>query len=169
VPLVAAASPLSLNLTFPVEIVVFLALLYLLARYVFPPIVKALDARKQQISQALAEAEAARREVDEARQKEKTDLADARRQAQEILDKAQKLGEELRDELRQKGREEQEAMLTRARAELAQEREQAVSQLRRQVADLVLSATQKILEEELDPKRQRRLIDEALAEVDLSA
>ncbi|HUY10505.1 MAG TPA: F0F1 ATP synthase subunit B [Candidatus Dormibacteraeota bacterium] len=168
-PLVAAASPLSLNLTFPVEIVVFLALLYLLARYVFPPIVKALDARKQQISQALAEAEAARREVDEARQKEKTDLADARRQAQEILDKAQKLGEELRDELRQKGREEQEAMLTRARAELAQEREQAVSQLRRQVADLVLSATQKILEEELDPKRQRRLIDEALAEVDLSA
>jgi F-type H+-transporting ATPase subunit b len=169
VPLVAAASPLSLNLTFPVEIVVFLALLYLLARYVFPPIVKALDARKQQIAQALAEAEAARREVEGARQQEKTDLADARRQAQEILDKAQKLGEELREELRQKGREEQEAMLTRARAELAQEREQAVGQLRRQVADLVLSATQKILEEELDPKRQRRLIDEALAEVELSA
>ncbi|MGA7172189.1 MAG: F0F1 ATP synthase subunit B [Candidatus Dormiibacterota bacterium] len=168
-PLVAAASPLSLNLTFPVEIVVFLALLYLLARYVFPPIVKALDARKQQIALALAEAEAARREVEEARRQEKTDLADARRQAQEILDKAQKLGEELREELRQKGREEQEAMLTRARAELAQEREQAVSQLRRQVADLVLSATQKILEEELDPKRQRRLIDEALAEVELSA
>ncbi|HEY6538254.1 MAG TPA: F0F1 ATP synthase subunit B [Candidatus Dormibacteraeota bacterium] len=164
-----AASPLSLNLTFPVEIVVFLALLYLLSRYVFPPIVRALDSRKQQIGQALSEAEAARREVDQARQQEKSDLADARRQAQEILDRAEKLGEELREELRQKGREEQEAMLTRARAELAQEREQAVTQLRRQVADLVLLATTKILEEELDQKRQRRLIDEALAEVDLRA
>ena len=168
-PPVAAASPLSLNLTFPVEIVVFLALLYLLSRYVFPPIVKALDSRKQQIAQALSEAEAARREVAEARQREKSDLADARRQAQEILDRAQQLGEELREELRQKGREEQEAMLARARAELAQERAQAVSQLRRQVADLVLGATEKILQEELDQKRQRRLIDEALAEVDLSA
>jgi F-type H+-transporting ATPase subunit b len=166
---VAANSPLSLNLTFPVEIVVFLALVYLLSRYVFPPISNALKVRQQQIAQALSEAEAARREVDEARQKEKSGLADARRQAQEILDRAEKLGEELREELRQKGRQEQEAMITRARAELAQEREQAVSQLRRQVADLVLLATQKILEEELDQKRQRRLIDEALAEVDLSA
>ncbi|HVC22131.1 MAG TPA: F0F1 ATP synthase subunit B [Candidatus Dormibacteraeota bacterium] len=168
-PLVAANSPLSLNLTFPVEVVVFLALLYLLSRYVFPPINNALKTRQRQIAQALSEAEAARREVDQARQKEKSDLADARRQAQEILDRAEKLGEELREELRQKGRQEQEAMITRARAELAQEREQAVSQLRRQVADLVLLATQKILEEELDQKRQRRLIDEALAEVDLSA
>jgi F-type H+-transporting ATPase subunit b len=169
VPVVAAANALTLNFTFVVDIVLFLALLYLLRKYVFPYLDDAIRKRQQQIAQALSEAEAARREVDEARQKEKSDLADARRQAQEILDRAEKLGEELREELRQKGRQEQEAMITRARAELAQEREQAVSQLRRQVADLVLLATQKILEEELDQKRQRRLIDEALAEVDLSA
>ena len=168
-PLVAAANPLALNLTFVVDIVVFLALLYLLSKYVFPVIDKALKARQQQVTLALSEAEAARRELEVARQKERSDLAEARHQAQEILDRAQKLGEELREELRQKGREEQEAMLTRARAELAQEREQAVSQLRRQVADLVLLATSKILREELDQKRQRRLIDEALHEVDLSA
>jgi F-type H+-transporting ATPase subunit b len=167
--MVAAASPLSLNLTFPVEIVVFLVLLYLLSRYVFPPIDKALRARQHLIAQSLSEAEKARREVEEAKKKERSDLAEARHQAQEILDQAQKLGEELREELRQKGREEQEAMLTRARAELTQEREKAISQLRNQVADLVLMATTKVLQEELDPKRQRRLIDEALGEVDLSA
>lgn len=167
--LVAAASPLSLNLTFLVEIVVFLVLLYLLSRYVFPPINKALRARQQLIARSLSEAEEARREVEEAKKKERADLAEARHQAQEILDRAQKLGEELREELRQKGREEQDAMLTRARAELAQEREKAVSQLRNQVADLVLMATTKVLLEELDPTRQRRLIDEALGEVDLSA
>jgi F-type H+-transporting ATPase subunit b len=166
---VASASPLSLNLTFPVEIVVFLVLLYLLSRYVFPPIDKALRARQQLIARSLSEAEEARREVEEAKRKERADLAEARHQAQEILDRAQKLGEELREELRQKGREEQDAMLARARAELAQEREKAVSQLRNQVADLVLLATTKVLQEELDPKRQRRLIDEALGEVDLSA
>ncbi|MGB6770463.1 MAG: F0F1 ATP synthase subunit B [Candidatus Dormiibacterota bacterium] len=167
--LVAAASPLSLNLTFLVEIVVFLVLLYLLSRYVFPPVNNALRARQQLIARSLSEAEEARREVEEAKKKERADLAEARHQAQEILDRAQKLGEELREELRQKGREEQEAMLTRARAELAQEREKAVSQLRNQVADLVLMATTKVLQEELDPTRQRRLIDEALGEVDLSA
>lgn len=165
----ASASPLSLNLTFPVEIVVFLVLLYLLSRYVFPPINKALRDRQQLIARSLSEAEEARREVEEARKKERADLAETRHQAQEILDRAEKLGEELREELRQKGREEQEAMLTRARAELAQERDKAVSQLRNQVADLVLMATTKVLQEELDPKRQRRLIDEALGEVDLSA
>jgi F-type H+-transporting ATPase subunit b len=165
----AAASPLSLNLTFPVEIVVFLVLLFLLSRYVFPPINKALQARQHLIAESLAEAEKARREVEEAKKKERADLAEARHQAQEILDRAQKLGEELREELRQKGREEQEAMLTRARAELGQEREKAVSQLRNQMADLVMMATTKVLQEELDPRRQRRLIDEALGEVDLSA
>jgi F-type H+-transporting ATPase subunit b len=166
---VAAASPLSLNLTFPVEIVVFLVLLYLLSRYVFPPINKALQARQQLIARSLSEAEEARREVEEARKKERSDLAQARHQAQEILDRAQLLGEELQEDLRQKGHEEQEAMLIRARAELALEREKAVSQLRNQVVELVLMATTKVLQEELDPKRQRRLIDEALREVDLSA
>jgi F-type H+-transporting ATPase subunit b len=169
VPLVASASPLSLNLTFPVEVVVFLALLYLLSRYVFPYIDKALKSRQQTIAEALSEAEKARCEVEQARQKESSDLAEARRQAQEIMDRAQKLGDELREELRQKGREEQEAMLVRARAELAQERERAVSELLGQVADLVLATTTKILEEELDQTRQRRLIDKALREVDLSA
>jgi F-type H+-transporting ATPase subunit b len=169
VPLVAATSPLALNLTFVVDIVVFLVLLYLLSKYVFPPIDKALRSRQQAISQALSEAERARREVEEARQKERSDLAESRRQAQEILDRAQKLGEELREELRKKGREEQEAMLVRARAELTKEREQAVTELRRQVADLVLLTTTRILKEELDPKRQQRLIDQALSEVDLSA
>jgi F-type H+-transporting ATPase subunit b len=169
VPLVAATSPLSLNLTFLVDVVVFLALLYLLSKYVFPYIDRALKSRQQAIAQALSEADEARREVEQARQKERSDLAESRRQAQEILDRAQKLGEELREELRQKGHEEQEAMLVRARAELAQEREKAVAELLRQVADLVLATTTKILEEELDQTRQRRLIDQALREVDLSA
>ncbi len=167
--LLAASSPLSLNLTFPVEILVFLGLLFLLARYAFPQLDGALRRRQAAIAQALDEAAKARRESSEARQQERTELAEARHQAQEILDRAQQLGEELREELRQKGREEQEAMLERARAEMAQERERAVAELRRQVADLVLAATTKILKEELDEQRQRRLIDQALEEVDLSA
>ena len=96
-------------------------------------------------------------------------MAEARAKAQEVLDRAQKLGDQLRDELRLKGEQEQQAMLERARAELAREREQAVLELRRQVADLVLLATTKVLQEELNPTRQRKLIDQALKEVDLSA
>ena len=167
--MVLASNPLALNLTFPVEIVVFLALLWLLRRYVFPPLDKALRARQAQIAQALGEAEQARKEAEQARELDRQEMADARLKAQEILDRAQQLGEQLREELRQKGEQEQQAMLERARAELAREREQAVLELRRQVADLVMLATTKVLQEELDPARQRRLIEQALKEVDLSA
>ena len=142
--IVAATNPLAVNATFIVEIVVFLALLWLLRRYVFPPLNNALKARQALIAQSLSEAEEARKEAERARTAE-------------------------RDELRLKGEQEQQAMLERARAELAREREQAVLELRRQVADLVLRATTKVLQEELNPTRQRKLIDQALKEVDLSA
>jgi F-type H+-transporting ATPase subunit b len=166
---VLAANPLAINATFIVEIVVFLALLWLLRRFVFPPLDKAIRARQAQIAQALGEAESARQEAEQARVSEREEMAEARAKAQEILDRAQQLGEQLRDELRQRGEQEQQAMLERARQELAREREQAVLELRRQAADLVMLATTKVLQEELDPTRQRRLIDQALKEVDLSA
>lgn len=167
--MVLASSPLSLNFTFIVEVVVFLALLWLLARYVFPPLTRALEARQKLIAQSLQEAERARQEAEKARVSEREEMAEARARAQEILDRAQQLGEQLREELRQRGEQEQQAMLERARAELQREREQAVSQLRRQVADLVVLATTRVLQEELDERRQRRLVEEALSEVDLSA
>ena len=167
--IVAAANPLALNATFIVEIVVFLALLWLLRRYVFPPLNNALKARQALIAQSLSEAEEARKEAEQARVAEREEMAEARAKAQEFIDRAQKLGDQLRDELRLKGEQDQQAMLERARAELAREREQAVLELRRQVADLVLRATTKVLQEELNPTRQRKLIDQALKEVDLSA
>ncbi len=167
--MVLASSPLSLNFTFVVEIVVFLVLLWLLARYVFPPLLRALEARQQLIAQSLQEAEKARQEAERSRASEMAEMAEARAKAQEILDRAQQLGEQLREELRQRGEAEQQAMLERARAELQREREQAVAELRRQVADLVVMATTRVLQEELDERRQLRLVEQALSEVDLSA
>ena len=156
--MVLASSPLSLNFTFVVEIVVFLVLLWLLARYVFPPLLRALEARQQLIAQSLQEAEKARQEAERSRASELEEMAEARAKAQEILDRAQQLGEQLREELRQRGEAEQQAMLERARAEL-----------RRQVADLVVMATTRVLQEELDERRQLQLVERALSEVDLSA
>ncbi|MHB1523084.1 MAG: F0F1 ATP synthase subunit B [Candidatus Dormibacteria bacterium] len=167
--MVLASSPLSLNFTFVVEIVVFLVLLWLLARYVFPPLLRALEARQQLIAQSLQEAEKARQEAERSRASEMAEMAEARAKAQEILDRAQQLGEQLREELRQRGEAEQQAMLERARAELQREREQAVAELRRQVADLVVMATTRVLQEELDERRQLQLVEQALSEVDLSA
>jgi F-type H+-transporting ATPase subunit b len=167
--IVAATNPLALNATFIVEIVVFLALLWLLRHYVFPPLNNALKARQALIAQSLSEAEEARKEAERARLAEREEMAEARAKAQEFIDRAQKLGDQLREELRLKGEQDQQAMLERARAELAREREQAVLELRRQVADLVVLATTKVLQEELNPTRQRKLIDQALKEVDLSA
>ncbi|HUY98499.1 MAG TPA: F0F1 ATP synthase subunit B [Verrucomicrobiae bacterium] len=168
-PVILSTNILIPNLTLVVEVVVFLGVLWILARYVYPPLDQAIQARQHKIAQSIHDAEQLKAAVEEGREQAQQALREARRQAQAILDQAQKLGEGLREELRTKGRQDQEAMLTRARAELEQERRRAVDDLRRQVADLSVAAASRILGRELDPATHQRLVADALSEVDLRA
>jgi len=168
-PVVASTNILIPNLTLVVEVVVFLGVLWILSRYVYPPLDTAIRARQQKIAQSIHDAEQLRVDVESGRQRAREELQEARRQAQAILAQAQKLGEDLREELRTRGRQDQETMLARARAELEQERRRAVDDLRRQVADLAVAAAGRVLATELDPATHARLVEHALAEVEWRA
>lgn len=159
------AQVIDLNGTVIVEIVTFLLMLAVLARYVYPEVVKIAEARQRAIAEQLREAEAARAEAEERLKEAEARLADARQTAVTVIDGANKSGEQLRQELKAKAEDESRRMLEGARKEIEAERDQAVRTVRGEVAALVVAATEKVIGVTLDEQRHRELIDSAIQEV----
>ncbi|MGA7912374.1 MAG: F0F1 ATP synthase subunit B, partial [Candidatus Dormiibacterota bacterium] len=134
-------------------------------RYVYPEIVRLAEARQRVVAEQLKEAEQSRADAEERLKEAEAKLADARKTAQNVLDAANKSGEQLRQELRQKAEEESRRTVEAARKEIETERDEAVRSVRREVSELVVAATEKVIGETLDDDTQRKLIDRAIAEV----
>ena len=139
-------------------IVIFLAVLAVLWRFAFGPILAAVNAREESINQALEEARTRQAAAERLLQEHKEQLADARRQAQEIVAEGREAAGRLQKELEGKAREESEAILTRARAEIEREKDAAVDAVRREAVDLALAAASKLLHEKLDGEQDRKLV-----------
>jgi F-type H+-transporting ATPase subunit b len=157
------------NLTLLISDIAFFVLLFLIARFLYRPIVQVLEARTRRIQEGLQAAEDAKKEREAARQEAGQRLEETRREGQALLDRIARQGEDLRKELEAKAKEQADAMIARARAEIAQEREGAVEDLRRQVADLSVLAAGRIIGESLDASKHRQLIDQAIEEAEIRA
>ncbi len=159
------AGVIDINGTVIVELITFLVMLAILARWVYPEIVKVAEARQRAVALQLTEAEKARVEA-EARLKEaQAKLDDARKTAQEVIDSAGKSAQQLRVEARAKADEDAKRIVDGAKKEIEAERERAIQSVRGEVANLVVSATEKVVGETLDAQKHRQLIDRAIAEV----
>jgi F-type H+-transporting ATPase subunit b len=163
--LAGEAGVITINGTVIVELVTFLIMLAVLARYVYPEIVKVAEARQRQIAEQLKEAEEARAAAEQRLKEAEERLNDARRTAQGVIDAAAKSAEQLRQEMRQKAEEESKRTVEAARKEIEAERDQAVRSVRSEVANLVVAATEKVIGETLDDDKHRQLIDKAIKEV----
>ena len=163
--LAAEAGVITINGTVIVELVTFLIMLAILARYVYPEIVKVAEARQRQIAEQLKEAEEARAAAEQRLKEAEQKLNDARKTAQGVIDAAAKSAEQLRQEMRQKAEEESKRTVEAARKEIEAERDQAVRSVRSEVANLVVAATEKVIGETLDDQKHRQLIDRAIVEV----
>ncbi len=161
----ASAGVVTIDGTVIVELITFLVMLGVLGRYVYPEIVKVAEARQQAIAQQLKDAEEARAKA-EAQLAEATEkLNDARKSAQSVIEAATKSAEQLRQELRQKADEDAKRTVENARKQIEAERDQAIRTVRTEVADLVVTATEKVIGETLDATKHRRLIERAIEEV----
>jgi ATP synthase, F0 subunit b len=163
--LAGVAGVIEINGTVIVELVTFLIMLAILARYVYPEVVKVAEARQRAIADQLKEAEQARTEAEQRLKEAEAKLTDARKTAQGVIDAATKSGEQVRQELKQKAEEESKRTVEAARKEIEAERERAVQSVRSEVANLVVAATEKVIGETLDDDKHRQLIDQAIAEV----
>ncbi|HEV2476978.1 MAG TPA: F0F1 ATP synthase subunit B [Candidatus Dormibacteraeota bacterium] len=159
------AGVIDINGTVIVEILTFLIMLAVLARYVYPQVVRLAEARQRTIADQLSQAEKARAEA-EARIKEaQANLDDARKTAQQVIDAANKSGEQLRQDLRQKAEEDARRIAESARQQIESERDKAIRSVRAEVADLVVQATEKVIGEALDERRHMALIQRSIEEV----
>ena len=163
--LAGVAGVIEINGTVIVELVAFLLMLVILARYVYPEIVKVAEARQRQVAEQLKEAEEARTAAEQRLSEAEAKLNEARTTAQSVIEAANKAGQQLRQELKEKAEAESKRTVEAARREIEAERDQAVRAVRSEVASLVVAATEKVIGETLDDQKHRDLIDKAIKEV----
>ncbi|HXW35844.1 MAG TPA: F0F1 ATP synthase subunit B, partial [Acidimicrobiales bacterium] len=149
------------NGTLIVEIIAFLIVLFVIWRYVLPPVNRALAERQKQIQDSLEAAEAARTEADETRAERQAILSEARENAREIVAQANATADRLRVEAEEKGQREYDRLVASARADIALERQRAVDEVSAQVGALVISVARQVVGREIDAATHRDLIDEA--------
>lgn len=147
---------------------VFFALLGILWRFAWGPILAAVDAREKAIQGALDEAAARQVEAQKLLEEHRQQLADARRQAGEFLAEGKAAGEKVRREIEEKARVEAQAIVDRARAEIERERDAALDTLRKESVELALAAASRLMNETMDQARDRRIVEGFLDEVDAS-
>jgi F-type H+-transporting ATPase subunit b len=139
-------------------VIIFLALLGILWKFAWGPILSAATTREERIQSALDEAAARQAEAAALLDQHRAQLTDARRQVQEMIAEGKTAGERLRKDIEEKARAEAQATLERARREIGREKDAAVDELRRESVELALAAAAKLLGKKLDAQTDRELV-----------
>ena len=141
---------------------------FVLKRFAFGPIQKIIDERRQRIRQSLEEADRARDEARGLLEEHRALMGEARGQAEEILSEARRVGDAQRERLREELEAERQRRIEDTRKQVEAETRRALEQLRAEVAELTVIATARVTGKVLDDKDHRRLIDEAIGDLDFS-
>jgi F-type H+-transporting ATPase subunit b len=149
-------------------LVVFFIAFLVLRRYAFGPLAALVEKRRTIVRENLEAAERAREEAQKLLDEYKQQLAAARREAGEIVERARATGAELERQMREEATAQRERDILVAKQAIEAETRQAIDQIKNQIADLTLIATEKVVGRALDEAEGRRLVQEALAEVDFS-
>ncbi|HEU5362186.1 MAG TPA: F0F1 ATP synthase subunit B [Gaiellaceae bacterium] len=149
-------------------IISFLITLFVLKRYAFGPIQRMIDQRRERIEQAIAEADNAREEARRLLEEHRKLIGQAKSDSEEILAEARRVADAQRERVRQETDEDRARRLEETRRQIDQATVQALGQIRDEVGRLSLLAAEKVTRKSLDKSDQKRLIDEALAELDFS-
>jgi F-type H+-transporting ATPase subunit b len=143
--------------------------LYVLRRLAFPRIAEALDKRQRAIEESIDYAERTRHEADELLAEYRSRLSEARSQADEIVARARKTGEATEAQALADAKNKREELMEQTRRDIEAETSRAVQEIRHQVADLTVLATEKVTRKTLTGDDQRKLVDDAVAELDFAA
>ena len=141
---------------------------FVLRKYAFGPIQQLIDARRDRIEQAIQEADNARDEARNLLEEHRKLIGQAKSEAEEILSEARRVGDAQRERVREETEEDRQRRLEETRRQIDQATVQALGQIREEVGKLSLLAAEKITRKSLTEADQKRLIDEALSEIDFS-
>ncbi len=156
---------LGINLpTLLAQIVNFLILLGLLYLVAYKPILRMFDERSRRIKESMEETESIKEQAARAEEEAKKRIEAASKEGQEVVARAVRTGEEVKQKAQQEAKPEAEAVIAKARLEIQRERDEAIDELRKEVADLTILAAGKVIDRSLDKEAHRQLIDKVLDE-----
>lgn len=156
---------MNINLTLFGQTVAFIVFVWFCMKYIWPPLIGALEARKKTIADGLASAERGQKEQELAQQRVEEQLKEAKVQASEIIGQAQKRAGELVEEAKSSASEEGERIKAAAQSEIDREVNRAKEQLRKQVSALAIAGAEQVLNREIDGNAHNAVLDELAAQI----
>jgi len=156
---------MNFNATLIGQTITFIVFVWFCMKYIWPPLMAALDERNARISEGLAAAQRGQQDLEDAQVKVSESLNDAKTQAQEIINQAQKRANEIVDEAKGSAREEADKIKLAASADIDQQVTAAREQLRKEVSVIALAGAERILKREVDAKVHADVLDELVAQI----
>lgn len=156
---------MNFNATLIGQTITFIVFVWFCMKYIWPPLMAALDERNARISEGLAAAQRGQQDLENAQAKISDSLKDAKQQAQEIINQAQKRANEIVDESKDSAREEADKIKVAASADIDQQVTAAREQLRKEVSMIALAGAEQILKREVDAKVHAEVLDELVAQI----
>ncbi|GLX86060.1 ATP synthase subunit b [Thalassotalea loyana] len=156
---------MNINVTLIGELIAFVVFVLFCMKYVWPPLMAAIEERQKTIADGLAASDRAAKELELAQGKATAQLKEAKAQAAEIIEAAKKREAQLIDEASEKAQAEREKIIASGHAEIESERNRAKEELRQQVAVLAVAGAEKILERSIDAAEHSDILDKLVAEL----
>lgn len=156
---------MELNITLLGQMITFAVFVWFTMRYVWPPIMRAMKARQQRISEGLEAAEQGKKELELAQHKSTEIIREAKLEASQIVEQANNRAAQILEEAKEDARQESQKILNRAHQEVEQMTLTAKEELRSELSSLVVNGAERVIEKEIDPKTHQKMLDELVAEL----
>ena len=150
--------------TFIAQVVNFIILLVVLYFFAYKPVLKMLDERSRKIKESMDEVQKVKEQAAQTEEEFKKKIEAASKEGQEVISKAMRTGEDARKRAQDEAKQEAQGLVEKARVEIQQERNEAISELRQEFADLTIVAAEKVIGKSLDKETHREIIDKVLDE-----
>ena len=142
-----------------INIAILFGLLYLVA---YKPLMRMLDERSNKVKESMEQTEYIKEQVELTEKETAKRIQEASKEGQKIIDRSMKVGEEAKHQAQKEAKEKAQALIAEASVEIKQERDKAIDELRKEVADLAIMAAGKVVGQTLDKETNRKLIDQVL-------
>ncbi|MCC2616944.1 F0F1 ATP synthase subunit B [Aestuariibacter halophilus] len=156
---------MNINATLIGQLIAFAVFVGFCMKFVWPPLLEAIEKRQKDIADGLAKSERGQKELELAQEKATEQLKEAKAQAAEIIEQAKKRASQIVDEETQRGHDEREKIIAQGHSEIDAERNRVKEELRKQVAVLAVAGAEKILAREIDAAAQSDIVEKLVAEL----
>ncbi len=156
---------MNINITLIFQIIVFIAFIWITKRYIWPPIMNALEQRRETIADGLAAAEKGQKDLELAAIKSREQLAEAKLNASRIVESAHQRANHIIEEAKSKARHEGERLIKLAQEEIEQQHIESRQQLLKEVSGIAVAGAERILQKEIDKASNDRLVKDLVSEI----